>query len=209
MAKCFAPHLHELISPNQSAFIKCRQIHDNFRYVLGVAKMLARRKLPRIMFKIDLAKVFDSVNWVFLIELLSAIGCRRTWTNWISTILATSSTKILLNGVLGRRICHGRGLRQGDPLLPMLFVLVMECFQAMINTVDDHGMFEPLGRDSIKFRVSLYADDVVAFFSPITKYLFMIKEILSLFEKATGLAANYDKSQVFLIHCSDEHICLV
>jgi hypothetical protein len=61
----------------------------------------------RVMLKIDLAKAFDSVGWVFLLDLLSAIGCPRNWTNWISTIISTASTKVLLNGSPSRRICHG------------------------------------------------------------------------------------------------------
>lgn len=110
------------------------------------------------MLKIDLTKAFDSV-----VELLSAISCSRTWTNWISTLLSTASTKALLNGVMGKRICHGRGLKQGNPLSPMLFILVMECCNAMINTAENRDMFEPLGGSVIKHRISLYADDVVVF----------------------------------------------
>lgn len=85
--------------------------YKNFKYVLGTTKALASAKILRFMFKIDLAKAFDSFNWVFLLEMLSAIGCPRTWINRISTLLSMASTKILLNGVSGRRTCHGRGLR--------------------------------------------------------------------------------------------------
>jgi uncharacterized protein YjeT (DUF2065 family) len=104
--------------------------------------LLSSRKLPRIMFKIDLSKAFDSVGWVFLLELLVAVGCPRNWTNWISTILSTTSTRILLNGTPRERICHGRGLRQGDPLSPMLFALVMECFHALIRKADSLGLLQ-------------------------------------------------------------------
>jgi hypothetical protein len=113
LANRFAPVLPLQVSPNQSAFIKGRQIQDSFRCVLGMAKALAAKRNPRVMLKIDLAKAFDSVGWVFLLDLLSVIGCPRTWTKWISTILSTTSTKVLLNGSPSRRICHGRGLRQG------------------------------------------------------------------------------------------------
>jgi hypothetical protein len=116
-ANSFAPHLPTLISPNQSAFIKGRLIHDNFKYVLGMAWSLSGRKLPRIMFKIDLTKAFDSFGWVFLLDLLTTIGCPRIWTNWISTLLSTASTRILLNDVPGDRIFHSRGHRKGTPPL--------------------------------------------------------------------------------------------
>jgi hypothetical protein len=111
---------------------------------MGTARTLSIKKSPSVLFKIDLAKAFDSVNWVFLLELLSAVGCRLRWTNWISVLLSMASTKVLLNGVPSRRIYHGRGLRQGDPLSPMLFVLVMECLSAMIKLADSKGLFSPL-----------------------------------------------------------------
>lgn len=76
----------------------------------------------------------------------------------------------------------------------MLFVLVMECFHALIKAADDRELFQPLGRDMIRFRASLYADDLVAFFSPVAQDLIIIREILSLFEKATCIATNYTKS---------------
>jgi hypothetical protein len=122
---------------------------------------------------------------------------------------STTSTKILLNGVLGCRICHGRGLMQGDPLPPMLFVLVIECFNAMIKLTNSRGLLNPLRSHSIKQRVSLYADDVVIFLSPITLDLVMIGEILELFCRATRLATNLNKSKAFLIHCAEDRLGLI
>jgi hypothetical protein len=209
LANRFAPILLHLISPNQSAFIKGRQIQDNFRYVMGTARTLSIRKIPSVLFKIDLAKAFDSVNWVFLLELLSAVGCPLRWTNWISVLLSTASTKVLLNGVPGRRICHGCGLRQGDPLSPMLFVLVMECFNAMIKVADSRGLFCPLRPRSIKQRVSLYADDVVVFLSPVVLDLVMIRAILDLFRQASGLATNINKSNAFPIRCDEGQLSVI
>jgi hypothetical protein len=176
---------------------------------MGTARTLSIRKSPSVLFKIDLAKAFDSVNWVFLLELLSAIGCPLRWTNWISVLLSTASTKVLLNGVPGRRICHGCGLRQGDPLSPMLFVLVMECFNAMIKVADSRGLFCPLRPRSIKQRVSLYADDVVVFLSPVVLDLVMIRAILDLFRQASGLATNINKSNAFPIRCDEGQLSVI
>src|SRR6185295_12595047 len=88
-----------------------RLIHENFKAVQLTAKLLHRKKIPSALYKIDIAKAFDSLDWTFLLQLLSHMGFSNRWTNWISVILSTASTKIILNGSPGRRICHARGLR--------------------------------------------------------------------------------------------------
>jgi hypothetical protein len=70
LSKRISPLMNTLVQPNQSAFIKGRAIHDNFRAVQGMAKLLHVRKFPTVLLKIDLAKAFDTVSWSFLLELL-------------------------------------------------------------------------------------------------------------------------------------------
>jgi hypothetical protein len=91
----------------------------------------------------------------------------------------------------------------------MLFVLVMECFNAMIKVADSRGLFCPLRPRSIKQRVSLYADDVVVFLSPVVLDLVMIREILDLFRQASGLATNINKSKAFLIRCDEDQLSVI
>jgi hypothetical protein len=81
-AKCrarhLAPRLQQIVAPNQSAFIKDRSIHDNFRAVQLACRWLHSRRVPAVLLKIDIAKAFDSVAWPFLLEVLQHIGfpCR-------------------------------------------------------------------------------------------------------------------------------------
>jgi hypothetical protein len=89
-----------------------------------------------VLLKLDIAKAFDSVAWNFMLEVLEYMGFGQRWRDWISCILSSASTKIILNGRPGRRICHARGLRQGDPLSPMLFVLVMEVPNLLVCWLD-------------------------------------------------------------------------
>ena len=116
-----APHMNDLIKYNQSAFIQKCLIHENYKVVQLSARILHRNKIPSALIKIDITKAFDTVNWCFLLSMLHHLGFSRRWIDWISLILSTASTKIILNGSPGRRICHARGLRQGDPLSPLLF----------------------------------------------------------------------------------------
>ena len=106
LAMRLAPHLSELVQRNPSAFMKGRRIHDNFRAVQLACRWLNCKRVPSVLLKIDIAKAFDSVAWNFLLEVLAYLGFGRRWRDWISSILSTASTKILLNGRPGRRICH-------------------------------------------------------------------------------------------------------
>jgi hypothetical protein len=104
-----------MVHPSQSVFIKGRSIHESFRFVHSSARLLHMKKKPTVLLKVDLAKAFDSVAWSFLMEIFEHLGFLAAWCEWVANMLCSSSTQVLMNGQPGRRICHGRGLRQGDP----------------------------------------------------------------------------------------------
>ena len=200
LARRLAPHMCSLVRPNQSAFIRTRVIHENYKAVHLTAKLLHRSKVPSSLLKIDIAKAFDTVNWVFLLELLQHFGFSRRWVNWISILLSSASTRIILNGSPGRRICHARGLRQGDPLSPLLFVLVMEVLNALLHLADEHELLDKL-HPKIGERIFLYADDVVIFSSTEQHDLMLIRIILEIFGCASGLKVNPNKCHISPIQC--------
>jgi mannosylglycoprotein endo-beta-mannosidase len=111
LANHLAPFMPTIVMPNQSVFIHGRQIHENFRAVQLTCQWLHARHHPTMLLKVDLAKAFDIVAWSFLLEVLTHIGFPHRWREWISALLGTASTKVLVNGRLRRHICHARGLR--------------------------------------------------------------------------------------------------
>jgi hypothetical protein len=209
LASRLAPHLAQLVQQNQSAFIRGRSIHDNFMAVQLACRWLYSSHCSAVLVKIDIAKAFDSVSWEFLLQLLTYMGFPLRWREWIAMLLSTASTRVIVNGRPGRKIWHARGLRQGDPLSPMLFVLVMEVVNAMISAADARGVLQPLPTPRIRSRASLYADDLVIFLSPVASDLRCIREILCLFADATGLVTNTEKCSISPIRCTDEDVATV
>ena len=110
-------HMNNLVSNAQSAFIKSRSIHDNFMCVRNLARRLHKCRTLSLLFKLDIRKAFDSVRWEYILDLLRRRGFPPKFWDSIAALLCTLSSRILLNGVPGNPIKHGRGLRQGDPLL--------------------------------------------------------------------------------------------
>lgn len=155
-----------------------------------------------VLYKLDISKAFDLVSWPFLLEVLRHLGFGPLWCNIICKMLR-SSTKVLVNGEPGDLICHQRGLRQGDPPSPMVFILVMDVLNSLVVKACELGLLQPLLHRGSGQRISLYADDVVLYFRPCVTELRLIKEILRVFGVASGLVTNLSKCSMTPIHCQD------
>jgi hypothetical protein len=206
LANRLASHMDQLVAKNQSDVIKGRFIQDNFMMVQQTTRLLHAQKQPRILLKLDISKAFHSVSWAFLLEILEHMNFGRVWRDMIAVLLTTSSTQILLNEVLGDFMNHQRGLRQGDPLSPMLFIIVMDALNLLILKAAEAGLLQPLSSRSIQHRVSLYADDVILFLRPSESDIALTLRILHLFKNVAGLKTNIQKSSVVPIQCGDDDI---
>jgi hypothetical protein len=111
LANRLAPKLDKMVSPNQSAFIKDRCIHDNFLMVNQTVKMLQKKGTPSLFLKLHIKKAFDSICWAFLMEVLQHLGFGQIWCNLVLSILSSSSTQISVNEEPRQSIKHKRGLR--------------------------------------------------------------------------------------------------
>jgi hypothetical protein len=207
LANRLATVIGPMVHPSQSAFIKGHSIHESFRFVHSSARLHVKKK-PTVLLKVDLAKAFDSVAWSFLMEIFEHLGFSAAWREWVTNLLRSSSTRVLMNGQPSRRICHSRGLHQGDPLSPLLFILVMEVLGSLFRKADEFGLLHSLGVQRIPFHTSLYADDMIVFLAPVARDLETAKLIFQMFQGASGLDCNLNKCQLAPIRCSEEQVAM-
>ncbi|GJX95375.1 RNA-directed DNA polymerase, eukaryota [Tanacetum coccineum] len=154
----------ELVSHEQSALIKGRQILDGPLILNEVISWCKARNRQALIFKVDFQKAYDSVLWDYLDELLEKFGFGYKWRGWIRGCLQSSKASILVNGSPTDEFSFRRGLRQGDPLSPFLFILVMESLHVAFQRIIARGMFSPLliGKgELVSVSHLFYADDVM------------------------------------------------
>jgi len=187
----------QLIDIHQTGFIKGRSITDTFIYALELVQVCHKRKRPAIALKLDFAKAFDTVNWEGLFNVLQARGFCERWCNWLHSLLTTSRSAVLVNGCPGPWISCKRGLRQGDPISPYLFLLVAETLQKLIRGSRD--IKHPTDAN-LPPAVLQYADDTLIVFEATLTGASELKVLLELFANITGLNINYHKSTLVPIH---------
>jgi hypothetical protein len=152
--------------------------------------------------KLDISKAFATVPWEYLLEMMNRRGFSLRWTNWLASVLGHSSSIIMLNGNPGPIIKHHRGLRQGDPLSPYLFILAMDVLSRIFDIATEEGHLTLLKGRRARLRLSLYADDVMIFTNPVKSDVSCIMQIMKAFGDATGLNINMAKSSIAPIRCS-------
>jgi hypothetical protein len=143
VAKAYATRLspiaHRTISRAQSAFIKGRHIHEGVLSLQEIVHETKARKLRGVFLKLDFEKAYDRVNWPFLREVLLGKGFEPAWVHRALSLVSGGQTAISINGDIGNYFCNGRGVRQGDPLSPILFDYVVEALASILDKARGAG----------------------------------------------------------------------
>ena len=130
--------------------------------------------------------------------MLWRLGFCDLWIRWIKGCLESASISVLVNGSPSREFFPRKGLRQGDPLAPFLFLIVAEGLAGVVRTAEEKKLIDSLevGKSKVKVNMLQYADDPLFFCEANTKSVFNIKAILQCFELTSGFRVNFSKSRI-------------
>jgi len=186
------------ISSHQQAFLKDRNILDAVAMTQECLFSVISKNIDAAILKIDLAKAYDCVDWGFIRILLAKIGLRMQSINWIMACVENVSYVVLVNGIPSSFFKAERGLRQGCPLSPLLFILVMDTLSLQISHAVSGSRIKPVRIcRGISLSHNFFVDDVLLTAMLCKESWQCLYGILCKFQSATGLVINKLKSILY------------
>lgn len=190
------------IAENQSAFVAGRLISDNviiahelFHYLKG------SKNGPNkgVAIKLDMEKAYDRVEWHFLVDIMTKMGFASSWIDTVMSLVSTVSYCFKINGTISDSFRPSRGLRQGDPLSPYLFLFCTQGLSAMLLEEQRMGRIKGVKASMHGPRVNhlLYADDCLLFIKNSKEEALRLKHVLSVYERSSGQKINAEKSSLY------------
>ncbi|GKC46175.1 putative RNA-directed DNA polymerase, eukaryota, reverse transcriptase zinc-binding domain protein [Tanacetum coccineum] len=178
------------------AFLKGHQIIDGPLLVKEIVSWAKKRKKKLLIFKVDFEKAFDSLSWSFLDSIMDQMGFGAKWKTWIQVCLNLAYASILINESPTKEFKIEKGLRQGEPLSPFLFISVVEALNVIFLEARSKNIFigAEIGVDKVPISHLQFVDDAIfigQWSFPITRNL---SRLLTCFHVASGLKVNFNKS---------------
>lgn len=147
--------------------------------------------------KLDVSKAYDRVEWPFLQSIMQKLGFPKKWIDRVMSCVTTSSFSILINGKSYGNMLPSRGIQQGDPISPYLFLLCVEGFTSLLaeNKASIHGV--SICRRAPNVSNLLFVDDSLLFRRATKNEVETILEILQTYANASGQCINLEKFSVY------------
>jgi hypothetical protein len=205
ISKCLVnrlrPFLDGLISETQSAFVPERLITDNTVIAFECFHKIQGSKNPNdthCAYKLDLSKAYDRVDWNFLERSLRKMGFSETWIFWVMTCVRSVRFRVRINRHDHETFSPSRGLRQGDPLSPYLFLFVGEALSCILKKENAARRITPIkvARGAPGISNLLFADDSLLFFKATREEARVVDSVLNMFQRCTGQLLSPSKCSV-------------
>ena len=195
LAKRLEKVLPSIIHANQNAFVKGRSIFDAIRTIDDMVDYTERNNLSGFLIAIDFEKAFDTLNFNFLIRTLHKFNFGPSFIHWIRVLYNNVSSCVMNNGFTTASFSLSRGVRQGDPLSPYLFIIALEILAERIRSDSNiHGF--RIGEETVK--LSLFADDMTCFLRDGDSYTTLC-QVLECFGDFSGLKVNHEKTEMLAL----------
>ncbi|CAL0306454.1 unnamed protein product [Lupinus luteus] len=190
----------KIISTQQRDFVKNRKIQDCICIASEAVNLLHHKSFGGNMaIKLDIKKAFDTLDWNFLLDTLQTFGFNQKFRNWIRIILQSAMLSISVNGQSVGFFSCSRGVRQGDPLSPLLFCIAEDVLSRGISKLASDGKLSPiLGPHGLKTPTHvLYADDILIFCKGNKRDLQCLKNLVVNYAQASGQQISSDKCKFY------------
>ncbi|CAN6252305.1 unnamed protein product [Urochloa humidicola] len=152
-----------IINKCQTAFIKGRNIMEGVLSLHEILHDTKQKKKDGLVVKLDFEKAYDKINWEFLFDCLQQRGFNATWCGWIRNVVTSGTLSVKTNDKIGSYFKSGKGVRQGDPLSPLLFNLAADTLAKMLQKAQENGLIKGLVPEYVPNGVAIlqYADDTI------------------------------------------------
>jgi hypothetical protein len=185
------------ISPNQFGFLNGRQIHKAIGMVQEGLQSIKSGNQKSLTLKVDLSEEFDRVSWLYLMLLLTHLGLFHAFMTWTLSCINVASFDVLVNGSTSFFFKDERGIRQGCPLYPFLFLLVVEGLIKLLKEAYVSRIIEGINLGiSCNITHLLVVVDVLILCDGTRELVDYLNELLNLFNKATCMKINREKSSL-------------
>ncbi len=188
--------LEKLISKDQSGFLRGRFIGENIKLILDMLDYTEAENIPALLISIDYEKCFDRLEWSAIVGALRHFNFGENFISWVTLLYNNCESCTINNGHSSEWFKPSRGLRQGCPLSPYLFVICAEIFADLIR---DNKNIKGIKINDKEIKLSQYADDTNIFSLFEANSLNNIIAIFDYIHRNTGLKVNYDKTSIYRI----------
>ena len=188
--------LADLIEYDQTGFLKGRSIAENICLINNVISYTHSKGIPGLLLFVDFEKAFDTIEWSFVRKTLEHFGFGSSFINWISLFYTDIQSCIINNGWSGGFFELGRGVRQGCPLSPYIFIL---CVEVLATAIRRDNEIKGISVGNVECKISQFADDTTMILDGSQVSLERSFALLDSFGQLPGLRVNCEKTEVLWV----------
>lgn len=202
IARRMKMYMPSIISPEQSAFVHGRLITDNVLVAYELLHTMRGKRQGKngwCALKLDMSKAYDRVNWKFIEQVMGYMKFPKQMVTTIMNCISTITYSVIINGQRHGQISPSRGIRQGDPISPYLFLICSEGLSALIHQANASKSLTGVRASANGISIShlLFADDNLVFCKAKKQEAKNLREILQKYKEMSGQQINFDKSGLF------------